>query len=717
MKAKVLFVWHMHQPYYYDPVMGEMSLPWVRLHGIRGYNDLPFMIERFPLVHHTVNIVPSLLDQIELLASGAVVDSYYQLSEKAAAELSLEEKVFMIRNFFSCPYDSMIKPYPRYASLWSRVNTKALHLVDEWEKMAVGMGSRDFLDLQVWFNLTWFGYAARKTYPVIEDWIRKGGQFTEDEKREVLKLQTTIVGQLIPVYRRLQSEGLIEISSSPYFHPILPLLISSRIARRPRPELDLPEEFTWPEDARDQLELALDRHAEVWGRRPVGVWPSEGSVCPELLKVAGSIGIQWMATDEEILRHSRPADSWRELSPYHIYSIDGLSDSPRIVFRDRGLSDRIGFLYARYNGTEAALDLISNMERIEHVAGLTETPVVIPIILDGENPWESYPDGGYLFLHSLLERLEHHPHLHGVTVSEAIAETVPKPLAEIASGSWINHDFNIWIGHHEDNVGWNYLGKTRQFLEDEIRANHHSPDQIQAARKEMFAAEGSDWFWWFGDDFQTVQSAEFDRLFRVHQQNVYRILGREIPLHLNEPVQVRGHDESIIYPVDFVQPIIDGMITHYYEWTGAGVFDAIRTQGAMFLGTAIIQKLFFGFDRDRFYLRVDLDPEIFEKGIKDHYLMVRLSNKEEFEWRFPLQSGPLDVPAVGRDAESAALWACRKVGEMAVQLERLGIVPGEWIYLTVELSDGHSLLDQCPRGRAIPVHTPDERFAQSIWRV
>ena len=717
MRAKVLFVWHMHQPFYYDPVMREMSLPWVRLHGIRGYSDLPFMIEHFPQVHHTVNLVPSLMDQIELLASGTVLDSYYQLSAKTASDLSPEEKVFLLRNFFSCPYESMIKPYPRYASLWARVTSRSLQLADEWEKLASTMGSHDFLDLQVWFNLTWFGYAARKTYPVIEEWVRKGSQFTEEEKQSVLNLQTSIVGGLIPAYRKLQSEGLIEISSSPYFHPILPLLISSRIARRPRPDISLPEEFSWPQDAGNQLGLALKRHEALWGKRPGGVWPSEGSVCPELLGIAASMGIRWMATDEEILRQSRPSEHWKDLSPYNIYFIEGLHDSPRLIFRDRGLSDRIGFLYARYNGTEAALDLIANMERIEHVSEKSGTPPVIPIILDGENPWESYPDGGYLFLHSLFERLEHHPRLQAVTVSEAIAECPPKPLAEVSSGSWINHDFNIWIGHHEDNTGWNYLGKTRQFLEREIQSGYHPEERIDAALREMYAAEGSDWFWWFGDDFKTAQSAEFDRLFRAHQQNVYRILGREIPLFLNEPVQVRGQAESIVYPVDFIQPVIDGMITHYYEWTGAGMFDALKTQGAMFLGDPLIQKLFFGFDRERFYLRVDLEPEICERNLAGHFLTVRLNNKDEFEWRLPLCSGALDVPATGRSSDSAVLWACRKVGEMAVPLDKLGIVPGEWIYLTVELSDGHSLLDQCPRGRAIPIHTPDERFAQSIWRV
>ncbi len=717
MRAKVLFVWHMHQPYYYDPLMKEMALPWVRLHGIRGYNDLPFMIESYPSVRHTVNLVPSLLDQIEMIASGSVTDTYFRISAKPSADLTPEEKVFLLRNFFSCPFESMVKPYPRYVSLWSRVYSRTVHTNSDWERLSTTLGSRDYLDLQVWFNLTWFGYSARKSFPIIEEWIRKGSQYSEEDKREILSLQVQVVRGLMDRYRTLQDEECIEISTSPYYHPILPLLISSRIARRPRPDLDLPDEFSWPEDARSQITKAFDRQETLWGKRPEGMWPSEGSVCPELVSMASEAGIAWMATDEDILRFSTPHADGRELSPYQSYVLAPFSEGPRLIFRDRGLSDRIGFLYARYNGTEAALDLIANLERIENLSGSGTEPPLIPIILDGENPWETYPDGGYLFLHSLMERLEHHPRLQGLTVSEALRESTPGVLSNLASGSWINHDFNIWIGHREDNTAWNHLSRTRAFLDDEIRSGLHSREKADMALTEMYAAEGSDWFWWFGDDFQTLQASEFDRLFRVHQQNIYRILGKDVPLALNEPVQEGRSGEAIVMPVDFIHPVIDGEVTNYYEWSGAGTFDSRKAQGAMFLSDPLLQKLFFGFDQERFYLRIDMNPELVENDRSSYRLMVRLANRQEFEWRFPLSSGELDVPSSVGKSPVVALWACRKIGEMSVVMHELGLSPGEVIYVTVELYDGSSLVDQCPRGRAIPVHTPDDRFAQSIWRV
>lgn len=708
----------MHQPFYYDPLMKEMALPWVRLHGIRGYNDLPYMIGTYPAVRHTVNLVPSLLDQIDMIASGSVTDTYFRISARPAADLTAEEKVFLLRNFFSCPFESMIKPYPRYASLWSRAYSRPAGPSSDWERLSTTLGTRDYLDLQVWFNLTWFGYAARKHFPIIEEWIRKGSQYSEEEKREILSLQIHVVQGLMGRYKTLQDQGCIEISTSPYYHPILPLLISSRIARRPRPELDLPEEFAWPDDAKGQISQALDLQKKLWGKRPVGMWPSEGSVCPELVAIAADEGIGWMATDEEILKLSKSQENGGGLSPYQSYVLAPFTDGPRLIFRDRGLSDRIGFLYARYNGTEAALDLVSNLERIENLAVGTKEPPLIPIILDGENPWETYPDGGYLFLHSFLERLEHHPKLQGMTVSEALSESTPSVLSDLASGSWINHDFNIWIGHREDNTAWNHLGRTRQFLENEIRSGVHSREKIATARDEMYAAEGSDWFWWFGDDFQTLQASEFDRLFRVHQQNIYRIFGKEVPLALNEPVQERVAGEAIVMPVDFIHPIIDGEVTNYYEWSGSGSYDSRKAQGAMFLHDPFLQKLYFGFDQERFYLRIDLNPELAETDTSSYRLVVRFTNKRDFEWKFPLRSGELDVPSSGGEGPPVvAVWACRKIGEMSVSIRELGLSPGEPVYVTVELYDGGDLIDQCPRGRAILVHAPDDRFAQSIWRV
>ncbi len=711
MKGRILFLWHMHQPAYWDPVMKNMGLPWVRLHGVRGYNDLPFMSRLFPHVRQTINLVPSLLDQIDMLAKGEVLDAYQILTMKPPADLTPADRDYLFRNFFSCPFDSMIRPNHQYVNLWQKVQNAIAGKPQDTQLPSDVLSDREILDLQVLFNLVWFGYGAKHDHTEIEEWLRKGNGFTEEDKAGVMSLQQQILKELIPAYRTLAQNGQIEIATSPYYHPILPLLISTSAGRRPRPEIALPEEFSWPQDAIGQITMALDRHEELLGIRPRGLWPSEGSVSPELMAMLTAAGIDWVATDEGILEASLGAGG-DITTPWQMATGQG---DIRLVFRNRTLSDRIGFLYSRYNGTEAAKDLLSAIEGIVHQSQKDHPPIV-PIILDGENPWESYPDGGYLFLRSVFERLDNHPILESQSVWEGIRDLPAQPLHNLASGSWINHDFNIWIGHPEDNAGWNYLSQTRKFFEQEETSGHHSPETLTLARREMYASEGSDWFWWYGDDFQSLQAYEFDRLFRTHQQNVYRILGTDIPLYLSEPIRSRDHDISINLPTDFISPTIDGRITHFYEWTGAGSFDPQKTQGSMFLSGAPIRKILYGFDRINFYLRVEFDPEVLIANPEEHCLLVRIHNNIEFEWKLPLRAGPLDVPPKS-GGPAVMLWSCQKLGEGALSLAAARFAPGERLHLSVELWSGERLEDQCPRGRSVPIHVPDDQFDQSIWRV
>ncbi|MHB1900384.1 MAG: glycoside hydrolase family 57 protein, partial [Leptospirillum sp.] len=404
MKGRILLLWHMHQPAYWDPVMKNIGLPWVRLHGVRGYNDLPFMARLFPHIRQTINLVPSLLDQIEHVAGGGVQDAYQILTMKPPEDLTPPDRDYLLRNFFSCPFDSMIRPNHQYVNIWQKVQSAISGKPPETQLPPDVLTNREILDLQVLFNLVWFGYGARHEHPEIEEWLRKGSGFTEEDKAGVMDLQLSVLKNLIPSYRELAESGQIEISASPYYHPILPLLISSSIGSRPRPGITLPEEFSWPNDAREQVLMALDRHESLLGIRPRGMWPSEGSVCPELMDILASAGLDWTATDQGILDESI-GGSGNMTHPWHVTTGHG---DIRIIFRQRALSDRIGFLYSRYNGTEAAKDLLAGIEATG--GGLSGShPPIIPIILDGENPWESYPDGGYLFLRSFFERLDTHP--------------------------------------------------------------------------------------------------------------------------------------------------------------------------------------------------------------------------------------------------------------------------------------------------------------------
>jgi alpha-amylase/alpha-mannosidase (GH57 family) len=708
----------MHQPSYLDPLTNEMVLPWVRLHGVRGYYDIPYMAGLFPGIGQTVNLVPVLLDQIVALAEGTVVDSYQDLSLKPASELDSVDKIFMARNFFSCAYETMIKPYPRYLFLWQKVQSRQPETDADFIRILPQMNTQDFLDLQMWFNLTWFGYAARAKYPEVEGWIQKGGQFTEADKRELFDIQKRILKELLPLYRNLAQQGRFEISTSPYFHPILPLLVSTKTARRAQPNLSIPEEFAYPEDARLQIEYGLRRHEEIFGIRPKGLWPSEGSVSPEIVQIASALGVEWMASDEDILKLSREMDHLDEGSLYEPYEVTIEGSAIRMIFRDRNLSDRIGFSYARYNGTEAAADLVTHMEQISKREADHGRKAVISIILDGENPWEAYSDGGFHFLKTLFEKLSSHPFLKAKTVSGALAELPARPIGQLATGSWINHDFHIWIGHPEDNKGWDFLRETRRVFETATREGKVLAGALEKARRELFAAEGSDWFWWYGDDFKSLQSAEFDRLFRIHQQNVYRILGLPVPAQLSEPIRETGQESNFSLPVDFIHPLIDGEVTHYFEWIGSGIFDNHRLQGSMYLKSSPISKVYYGFDETTLYLRVDFDEKYRTEEHAGARLDLRFLDNQESRARFPLVNGEGDAAIDrGKGVMLPARFGFQKIAEIAVPYKSLNLDPGEWIGVIFELYEGETMVDQCPRGHTLSVHIPDDQFVKSIWRL
>ncbi|MBH0193185.1 MAG: glycoside hydrolase, partial [Nitrospira sp.] len=519
-RVHVCFVWHMHQPYYTDPVAGSASMPWVRLHATKAYYDMAYLLEQFPAVHATFNFTPSLLLQLQEIGTGAVRDLFLEHAQRPAADLTDEEQAFLIRHFFSANWATMVRPYPRYHELLVKrgLDIQGQDLNGLAERFSV----QDFLDLQVWHNLAWFGYGAVARYPRLAALRNKNRGFTEEEKQEILALQLATMREVVPLYRQLVERGQIELTTTPFFHPILPLVIDTDLTRRARPDLPLPARFHAPEDAEAQLRLAVDFHSRTFGRAPAGLWPSEGSVCPELLPLVHSTGLRWLATDEGILARSMELEGrpWnRQGSLYRFYRAGLSGQELTMLFRDREISDAFGFVYHKTTPESAAEDVLRRLRNI--VRETAQDEIVIGVILDGENPWEHYHDGGERFLSLLYSTFsqrtldqEHSVAVQSTTVSEAMTAAPPlQHLSCLHSGSWINTDYKIWIGHEEDNRGWDVLGHTRARLA--ALAPNLPPDRARAAWNELYAAEGSDWFWWYGDDFETDFKPEFDRLFRT----------------------------------------------------------------------------------------------------------------------------------------------------------------------------------------------------------
>lgn len=596
----------MHQPYYKDPFTGVLRLPWVRLHGTKDYLDMVEVLAEFPRIHQTLNIVPSLMEQIIDYTDHGTSDIFLDLTMRDPASLTGDEKVFVIENFFLANWDHMIKPLPRYHELLLKRGTRFAKR--DMLRAQKYFSDDDIRDLQVLFNLSWIDPLFRKRDPFLSGLIAKGRDFTEDEKALLIDRQLSILREIIPGYRRARESGQVEISVSPYFHPILPLLWDTDAARRAMPHVALPSKrFSYPEDAERQIQMAISFYEGLFGARPSGMWPSEGSVSEEIARVISSLGIRWIATDEEVLAHSleRPVRSpeGHVLDGHALYSpheYGGLS----ICFRDHRLSDLIGFVYSSWTAESAARDFVDKLLSVRQSLPDNRAHLV-SIILDGENAWEYYPNDGQDFLRCLYDMISRDSRFRAVTISEFINEHGSgDSLGRLHCGSWINANFGIWIGHAEDNAAWDYLAQTREDLEK--HRNSKQETELFDAWKSIYAAEGSDWNWWYGDDHSTETQEEFDELFRSHLMKVYKVLGLEVPHHLFLPILLE--DRSVIPSAQsrgFVYPKIDGIVTSYYEWYQGACIEGKRSGGSMHRSEGLVNSVYYGFNKDNFYVRID----------------------------------------------------------------------------------------------------------------
>jgi len=505
MPTLVSILWHMHQPFYKDLVRQSYVMPWAYLHGTKDYLGMPALAEEFPDIHQTFNLVPSLILQLEEYAKGKAQDASMDLAFRPVEQLTPEDRTAIIERFFPVPTRTMLQPFPRYFELFERRSDASRHS---------SFTDQDIRDIQVWWTLAWMDQDRRPA-----DLVQKGRDFTEKEKAGLRRLVQKTIADIVPLYRRLQEKGTIEISTTPFYHPILPLLIDSKV------DGNVPVEIHFPYDAREQLARAQAFMAQRFGRAPQGLWPSEGSVSNDVALVVASLGFKWMATDEGILAKSGVDLNWdsrRRL--YQPYKRGDLT----VFFRDRGISDSIGFQYMHAPAAESAADLVRRLKEIpagSHVL----------IALDGENPWDYYVNSGRDFLRHAFESIQNEPALEVVTLSEALERMPAEKLDWLAPGSWAGANFNIWIGHPEDHEAWRWIIRAREALM--ARKGKVAQEQWDLAYEELLVAEGSDWMWWFGNDFSSDSDAIFDSLFRQHIANVFHFIGLPRPEGLDEPIK------------------------------------------------------------------------------------------------------------------------------------------------------------------------------------
>jgi alpha-amylase/alpha-mannosidase (GH57 family) len=542
-KLKVVLCWHMHQPEYRDQRNGEYFLPWTYLHVIKDYVDMAAHLEAVPDARAVVNFVPTLLEQVDDYAgqvqhflnnTGTIRDPLLAALAEPVLVAATDQRLHLIKDCLRANRKHMIDRFPAYRELVTIADWLVKH-----PDALIYTSEQFFVDLIMWYHLAWMGETVRRSDLRVKRLLEQQTAYTLHDRHELLGIIGELLSSLIGRYRALAERGQVELSVTPYAHPIMPLLLDIESAREAMPDVTLPTLQHYPGGAarvRWHLTRGLEVFRHYFGSTPRGCWPSEGSLSETTLKLLSETGFEWTATGESVLRNSldRPADTGDlcgEESVHHAYRLRGTQTG--IFFRDDGLSDLIGFTYADWKADDAVANLVHHLGNIAD-ACRGKPDSVASIILDGENAWEYYPQNGYYFLRALYEALVDHPDLELTTFSACLdAGITPTELPHLVAGSWVYGTFSTWIGDTDKNAGWNMLGDAKQAFDRAVASGKLEPDRLALAEQQLAICEGSDWFWWFGD-YNPAESVEcFEYLYRSHLSNLYHLLGEEPPSYLS----------------------------------------------------------------------------------------------------------------------------------------------------------------------------------------
>lgn len=729
-EVSLAFFWHQHQPYYPDDVARENPMPWVRLHGTKDYWGMAMLLHEVPQMHCTINLVPSLLAQLLAYTEDGHEDTHLRVSRTPADGLSEDDSNYLLDNFFMVHPDQMIRPYKRYNELYQK---RGLGL-DPPERARKRFSKKDIIDLQCWSNLVWIHPLAFERDKDLAAFREKGRHWTEKEKLWLLQKQMELLREVVPLHRELQERGQLELTTTPFYHPILPLLWDKRLARRAMPDVALPRHLDgYPEDAAEHIHRGVALHEKLFGQKPRGMWPSEGSVCQEMIPAVADAGIQWIATDEEILSCSTNGWVSRDGNGYlrnpemlyRPWRLEQQGKSLQIVFRDHAMSDQIGFHYQRYMADHAVNDFVGKIEAIGNATrgNAGHRPTLVSIVLDGENCWEYYYNGGVDFLRGLYRRVLSHPKIKPVRISDYLQQhPASDKLGNLFPGSWIQHNFGIWIGHPECNRAWDELYQTRQFLVQATQRKLASAQQLAEAWREMHIAEGSDWFWWFGDSHTSAQDSLFDRLFRKHLQNVYTLLGEEPRADLARPIS-QGHRHARVYsePTGLLNVKINGRRS-YFEWINAGRYACQGGRGTMNMGSGgIVADLYFGSDTERLLVRLDARGGPVREQLADvEAVRLRFLLPEGFELLVtrPATKEPaakllhagVPVAEAGVEAAGDLLF------ELAIPFRSLAVATDDPVHFYLELLRDEQSIERVPREGAVETTVPSPDYERIMWQ-
>jgi len=594
----IAFIWHMHQPWYLNSgnsTDGSNStnggnitfsqknkghslnkdnslnkrhslhnvhsfnnvafLPWVRLHSIKDYLDMVTILDNYPNIKQTFNLVPSLVKQIELISDEKISDKYLDITLKPASKLTIKEKEFILR--WMCPPSNIkrISNYKKYKRILIKIedlknNTNAGDLKRNPEGsffITNKLTEQEYRDLQVWFDLSWFDSTLIENNKYLNGLVQKCYGYSEKDKKNLYDEQLKIIKRIIPKYKQMEEQERIEIISSPYYHPILPLLIDNKVAIEANSGSIIPDKhFAFLEDAKIQIEKGLNFHESIFGSRPDGIWSPEMAVSNESLKILSKYGILWTVADQSTLSKSINVDLSLQndiliKNPnllYKPYTFFNGNNSINIIFRDQILSDLIGFAYNGMNMKEAVNDFMDRIERIYFSVSRGFKPYLVTVALDGENCWEYYEKDGIEFLSNLYKRLNESNQFKLVGVTDYLRKYPPiDKLYDIKAGSWVRGDFSNWIGGEGQNQAWDNLYQARVDVEKFINSRIVG-EKREKILKQIYIAEGSDWFWWIGDNEKSGMDELWEQKFREHLIKIYEILEISPPENLKSPIKI-----------------------------------------------------------------------------------------------------------------------------------------------------------------------------------
>lgn len=688
-KLSIAFYWHMHQPSYQLAPNGDYLMPWVRLHAVKDYLDMALWAKKFDKLKLNFNFVPALIDSIIDYAENDAHDIHSRLTVTPEDELTHEDKIFILNNFFDANYQTMILTNNEYHRLYQIVQANGSNDTEIFT-------NQEYSNIMALFNLVWIDPSFRVSNKELKTLIKKGKNYTYNDRVKIIEIQRSIIKEIIPTIKTLINKGKIEVTTSPYYHPILPVLLGYKDIKKNVSSEDELLNLKTELDAKMQTEMALDKIEEIFGKRPRGIWPSEQCVDAKTLEMLSALGVEWTISDENILASSINFEFEHDFKgylkePYHLlksYLYKTQDSDIKMIFRDSTIHNLISFEYQHYNPIATANDLYDRIKVMQSkILSSPDKDHLLTIALDGENCWENYFEDGASFLKALYTLITEDKTLETVLISDYLENSREhKLLNKISSGSWSNKGFKLWIDEPVKDLAWSYLKRVRQDFSEFVKREPLNPN-IAAARKELFICEGSDWFWWYGEPNDSGKDNIFDFIFRTRLKNIYRFLELEPPKYLDDPITDISPSKPSKYPKALITPTIDGedIKSEQDEWNNAGFIEI--PDGPVLRESKLFEKIRFGNDNDNFYLKFHLNKYIktnedLRKRTYQMYVYLRKAGRKQALAPVRLINKTQNIPPIAMEKFHNEIQIAVRKDELQF-LRVIKAIPGDmWVLET-----------------------------------